>query len=856
MPDPVISKMQRATFTPQSLSLKIDPKNYKLFSKMTVAQKATVTLHEPLTGDAVYTYKGKKFALPHFRLLPEGSSTIPGQQGLRFSKDDGKLHLNIIVEVFRDEIDVLPMDYRKVEIFFSYSKEGNDISIPLRIVKSVAVNKVNVSRHIYAHTLVDDTDKKAILNALTEVNTLAQFNITAEIWWQIEPQNPPKEPHDPRPKSPQLEPKAFNPLHLRVRGTSVYLDKQVFLRFRNPRDATKAVKTIGHYRMNHICRISPDFFFFLSGNRAPIGTMGGEDAIGFNPKNLRIKNINANWTIVDGNHALYAFGNNRDQAQQAFEAIKKYGFDTTCYIGRPNPGMIYLKRKKAAPLKMINLFKPKLRTDVHFDAKIIKAAPIRDRSLKATKPQKFELKATIISKGYSKDDTTVFQGFFDDLIAANYKWEKGSKKSDSDNELHTYHFRLTNDPNQVFFLPQVYRIGVDTVTGEPRIQLNLYKKSKDTGGEELRIRASFFMVPYFHPRAKKDLMSDLDSKYQLKYVKNLVLKGYKNVQFKLSQHLLQGENLYQEKFTESLSEIDPTTGFYIEADHSLESFDHFKKEMLGAGISVGKIIFDLEEEIEGLTVINKSNPIDVELNLRKLENIPLAIDKIDKEFGGITLITGFELFNKTDFPVDIEGVELTVLSKLENVIHDVDSELKTEIPIDQWPIQLAGKTALSINLDNEDDRQDLKTGKIWTDLICEPFGVQALIDPERIMASVIDRATGERDIWNLEINCPIYSQAESWTEEALLPYAHIAGIQVLIKVEGEPVRSVILNMDNPKEILQMSRSASQLLNTSNTKNRSYSYQIINITASKPEESDEWITSQNESIDELLVYPNI
>jgi hypothetical protein len=696
--------------------------------------------------------------------------------------------------------------------------------------------------------------------------------------------------------------------------------------------------------MNQFCQIDNGFSFFLSQNSTPAGTFPGEDALSFNPANLTIENKGTYFLIADGNHAMFTF-ESFEKAKQALDAIKAYGFEASCFVGRPNPGMKYMKRRQPIPerptpklheilegvkqkfeigsqpnqssepflLRVEDVFsitgrgtvatgrietgiiksgeevqitgfgtgvRKSVVTGVEMFRKILDKGEAGDNVglllrgiekdeikrgmiithlpkkevIQTSDPQKFELKAMIISKGYSEDDKSVFQGFFSDLIDKTYKWHTASKESITDDKLHTYYYRLTNDPNQVFFLPQVYRIGVDESTGEPRIQINMYKKLKETGEKEYRIRVSFYMVPYFHPRAKKDLMSDLNSKFEWKYVQNLVLGGYKSVEFKLSERHLQGENLFEEKFTESVSNLDPTTGFYIQADHSMESYENFKKELLEGGISVGKILFKLEEEVDGKTVEIESNPINVELNLRALQNIPLpkeiSIIKSDASEDKIT--PNIKLFNSKDFPVKIKGIEFTLLSKIENIIQDVDKNPKTNILYNAWPMIIEGGGEKIITINIGDDSQNIE----WTDLICEPYGVQADIDPEKIMASVIDRATGERDIWNLEIDCPLYSHFDSWTEEELLPYQGIHAIQVKLKIDGEPVRSVRLSKDNPMQIIQMSRSAAQLLSTSDTKNRTYAYKVINITLPPSPEPEIWNSSEDHSMNNLTVYPTI
>ena len=141
----------------------------------------------------------------------------------------------------------------------------------------------------------------------------------------------------------------FNPAQLLVQNNDVYHSGQLFLNFRNPQDAQKAIETINHYKMNQICRIAPSFFFFLSGNRAPTGIFRGEDVLSFNPRDLNIENKGTYFLITSGRQSMFSF-DNLEKAKLALDAIIKYGFDTSCFVGRPNPGMMYLKSKEPISL--------------------------------------------------------------------------------------------------------------------------------------------------------------------------------------------------------------------------------------------------------------------------------------------------------------------------------------------------------------------------------------------------------------------------------------------------------------------------------------------------------------------------
>jgi len=73
-----------------------------------------------------------------------------------------------------------------------------------------------------------------------------------------------------------------------------------------------------------------------------------EDCIGFNPENIEVKNIQRRWKLVEGSHWILDFANQRNEADQSFKVIKKYGFDGICFVGRPDPSMTYFTTKKKA----------------------------------------------------------------------------------------------------------------------------------------------------------------------------------------------------------------------------------------------------------------------------------------------------------------------------------------------------------------------------------------------------------------------------------------------------------------------------------------------------------------------------
>jgi hypothetical protein len=109
----------------------------------------------------------------------------------------------------------------------------------------------------------------------------------------------------------------------------------------------KAVSVIKYYKMNSQCfvgRPNPPFQYWLSNGQSPAGPFAGEDCIPFNPRALLVVSIYDHWKIVDGNSWLFDFNTNRANADTASGIIKKYGFSSTCYVGRPNAPMQYLRK--------------------------------------------------------------------------------------------------------------------------------------------------------------------------------------------------------------------------------------------------------------------------------------------------------------------------------------------------------------------------------------------------------------------------------------------------------------------------------------------------------------------------------
>lgn len=112
-------------------------------------------------------------------------------------------------------------------------------------------------------------------------------------------------------------------------------------------EAEKALNIIGSYGLDKACyvgRPDPSMTYWTAGGQAPSGSLSGEDCIGFNPGNIEIKNVDGRWKIVDGSHWILDFASSQEEAETALRIMKHYGFRYICFVGRPNPSMIYFRK--------------------------------------------------------------------------------------------------------------------------------------------------------------------------------------------------------------------------------------------------------------------------------------------------------------------------------------------------------------------------------------------------------------------------------------------------------------------------------------------------------------------------------
>lgn len=158
----------------------------------------------------------------------------------------------------------------------------------------------------------------------------------------------------PRPPAPVLREDCvgFDPANARVKqvdGRWKIVDGSHWVfDFGSRRDeALRSLRVIRHYRADESCfvgRPDPSFRYLLSAGRAPRGSLEGEDCLGFDSGNARVERVGGRWKIVDGSQWLFDFGGKQQEARKALAIIRKHGFDHSCFVGRPDPSLEYMRK--------------------------------------------------------------------------------------------------------------------------------------------------------------------------------------------------------------------------------------------------------------------------------------------------------------------------------------------------------------------------------------------------------------------------------------------------------------------------------------------------------------------------------
>lgn len=145
---------------------------------------------------------------------------------------------------------------------------------------------------------------------------------------------------------------SFNPQNIQARqdGSQFLVSdgSSRMMVFRTREKADQAVNIIKHYKFDNHCfavRPNPGLKYLTVEGDIPSGDFPGEDCIRINdPQNLTIRNSSPTlFQVLDGTHIPFS-AKSREEAERIIEVVKHYDARFTCFVERPNPGMVYLKK--------------------------------------------------------------------------------------------------------------------------------------------------------------------------------------------------------------------------------------------------------------------------------------------------------------------------------------------------------------------------------------------------------------------------------------------------------------------------------------------------------------------------------
>lgn len=461
--------------------------------------------------------------------------------------------------------------------------------------------------------------------------------------------------------------------------------------------------------------------------------------------------------------------------------------------------------------------------------------------------QKLDLKSIIV-RSYTKDDTVIFGPFAGQLNVKDLSWQIVNIPKAGEN--YTISYQPTYQADVFNFLPQVFRIKAKEQNGEPRISISM-NAGADEKPENYKINIALTLIPYYNPLAKKDLYRELNriTKGVTRFCE-LRLGGYKSAKFEL-RAAYAGENaVFTGKMPASIDVIDPVNGFVLNVECTLESFDYFRREISeGDGIIIGDIVFELVSGKDDALQTSLQR-IPVELNIGKLAGIPISIKPDTEDVNDVIDIKGFTIYNENRFPISVKGIDVTLLSQIEETVYEAEYDPALQAT---WPLELPDNATQQVLL--TDHQTEGEEASFWTQVVCDPYGVAVKKKPDEILERLIDYATGDPQLWKLEVSCPLFERWGQLDDATVTPFKQVSHLIVEVKNEKGATFSAKLDQQKPVAIIEMSRSISEILKTQQLTGRKYQYRVGTNYIIQPAHWTEWSDPESTASDYLTVVPH-
>jgi hypothetical protein len=107
------------------------------------------------------------------------------------------------------------------------------------------------------------------------------------------------------------------------------------------REALNLIRALRLTQYGTVGTPQPILEYWLSNGQAPFALGGGLRLLPIDQASLRVEQVQGLWVVRDASRALFNFGVQEAQANQAVAVLKHYGFTHVGYVGQPTPLMMY-----------------------------------------------------------------------------------------------------------------------------------------------------------------------------------------------------------------------------------------------------------------------------------------------------------------------------------------------------------------------------------------------------------------------------------------------------------------------------------------------------------------------------------
>ena len=372
-------------------------------------------------------------------------------------------------------------------------------------------------------------------------------------------------------------------------------------------------------------------------------------------------------------------------------------------------------------------------------------------------------------------------------------------------------------PNTVYRVPDELRLAFDPNLGTPHVITTLH--TDDAGASAVRVLLR--VAPWQDPR---------------KVVQVRELTGSRSAQVVVGP--VAGATLrLGGSFPESIQVVGGAQGVAFPLaegadllmDLSLEYFQ-LLCGMIGGQVGLpGQVEVDLGEQ---------TTTVPVNLRMDTVDDLPVTVDVLA---GDTASPTAVRLTNRSRTAIRVGGCAATLLQLGSGSV----------VPLGAFPARCASAFPLELAADGTAELAfepvDPPQGARWNAVLVELLDKAMVEDAHAILLKANQLAGSGELTWNLRVSCPVFAAA------TLPPrWAELVAVEVQVSAPGFDTTTVALRQDTPTKTVAMRKPLTELITGGATGIRTASYRVRN---NYTDHQGQWTAPQEQSGDELIVYPN-